>query len=82
MLRANPTIASPSAVSATECVSRCTSVRPTCRSRRLMCWLTVGCCMPSRAAARVKLPGLLDGEEGGQELRVIAGHNVSTITVS
>ena len=56
MLRANPAIASPSAVSDTEWVSRATSVRPTCCSRRRMCWLTVGCWMPSRAAARVKLP--------------------------
>jgi hypothetical protein len=56
MLRAKPTMASPSAVSDTEWVSRSTRVRPTCFSRRRMCWLTVGCWRPSRAAARVKLP--------------------------
>src|SRR5207248_1973244 len=50
MLRAKPVIASPSAVSETEWVSRATSVRPTCCSRRRMCWLTVGCWMPRRAS--------------------------------
>jgi hypothetical protein len=55
MVRAKPAIASPSAVSVTVRVSRTNSGRPTAVSSLRTCWLTVGCRIPSRSAAWVKL---------------------------
>ncbi len=55
IVRAKPSIASPSSVSSTRCVSRLKSARPVASSRRRTCWLTVDWRSPSRSAARVKL---------------------------
>lgn len=55
IVRAKPSIASPSSVSATRCVSRANNGRPVASSRRRTCWLTVDWRSPRRSAARVKL---------------------------
>lgn len=46
---------SPASVGATERVVRVSSRRPSRASSCLIAWLSVGCEVPSRAAARVKL---------------------------
>ena len=53
--RAKPAIASPSAVSVTQRVSRTNSGRPTACSSLRTCWLTVGWLRLRPAPARVKL---------------------------
>src|SRR5258708_19021294 len=52
---ARPSIASPSAVKATEWVSRTKRRRDAACSRRRTCWLTVDCRSPRRRPASVKL---------------------------
>lgn len=55
IVRAKPSIASPSSVRSTRWVSRVNSCRPAAPSSRRTCWLTVDWRIPSLRAAWVKL---------------------------